>query len=74
MSILSCKFPIFAANDDVEALMEIAAIVGKGRMEKCARLHSEFETSAVPLICVDESIFSQTELSPPTSLLSITMV
>lgn len=41
LSFLSGKFPIFNANDDVEALMEIAAILGKRKMEKCAQLHSE---------------------------------
>ncbi|KAG8906788.1 hypothetical protein FRC01_007895, partial [Tulasnella sp. 417] len=39
LSFLSGKFPIFNANDDVEALMEIAAILGKRKMEKCAQLH-----------------------------------
>ena len=37
---LTKKFPIFQAGDDVEALMEIATIVGKRKMEKIATLHS----------------------------------
>ena len=40
LSFMACKFPIFYANDDVEALMEIAAVVGRRKMEKCAQLHS----------------------------------
>ena len=38
---LTKKFPIFQSTDDTEALMEIAAIIGKKRMEKTATLHSE---------------------------------
>jgi cell division control protein 7 len=36
------KFPVFQANNDIEALMEIAAILGKSKMEKVATLHCEF--------------------------------
>lgn len=39
LCILSCKFPIFTASDDVEALMELAAVFGRTTMEKCAKLH-----------------------------------
>ena len=39
---LTGKFPIFQSNDDIEALMEIATIIGKKRMEHAATLHSEF--------------------------------
>ena len=39
---LTHKFPVFQANDDIEALMEIAAIFGKLKMEKVATLHCEF--------------------------------
>jgi cell division control protein 7 len=35
------KFPVFNSCDDIEALMEIAAMFGRGAMEKCAMLHSE---------------------------------
>jgi len=34
------KFPLLQSNDDIEALMEIAAIIGRRRMEKAATLHS----------------------------------
>jgi hypothetical protein len=37
---LSGKFPLFHSSDDVEALMEIAAIIGKRKMESVATLHS----------------------------------
>jgi cell division control protein 7 len=40
LSILTHKFPIFNSNDDMEALMEIAAIFGRASMERCAMLHS----------------------------------
>ena len=43
LSILGCKFPVFQAGDDIEALMELAAIFGRKTMEKCARLHSVSE-------------------------------
>ncbi|KAG8985628.1 hypothetical protein FRB90_004571, partial [Tulasnella sp. 427] len=50
LSFLSGKFPIFNANDDVEALMEIAAILGKRKMEKCAQLHNRSFVCNVPSI------------------------
>ena len=34
------KFPLFQSNDDIEALMEIAAVLGRKKMEKAATLHS----------------------------------
>lgn len=40
LSCLTGKFPIFNASDDTEALMEIATILGRKKMEKCAQLHS----------------------------------
>ena len=39
---LTKKFPLFQSNDDTEALMEIAIVIGRRRMEKAATLHSEF--------------------------------
>lgn len=38
---LSGKFPIFAANSDMEALTEQAAILGRDVMENTAALHSK---------------------------------
>ena len=39
---LTGKFPIFQSSDDTEALMEIAAVIGKQKMEKVAALHSQW--------------------------------
>lgn len=47
------KFPLFQANDDVEALMEIAAIIGKRKMEKVSTLHGRTFASNVPSITPD---------------------
>lgn len=41
LSILTLKFPVFTSSDDIEALLEIAAIFGRTQMERCAMLHSE---------------------------------
>jgi serine/threonine protein kinase len=38
---LTGKFPLFQSNDDAEALLEIACIIGRRRMEKAATLHCE---------------------------------
>jgi len=40
------KFPLFQSNDDIEALMEIATIIGRRKMEKAATLHSMFFNSS----------------------------
>ncbi|KAG8916543.1 hypothetical protein FRC02_003754 [Tulasnella sp. 418] len=50
LSFLCCKFPIFNANDDIEALMEIASIIGKRKMEKCAQLHNRTFCTNVPSV------------------------
>ena len=47
---LTKKFPLFQSNDDTEALMEIAIVIGRRRMEKAATLHSE--SIACLSICV----------------------
>lgn len=39
---LTKKFPLFQSSDDIEALMEIATIIGRRRMEKAATLHSMY--------------------------------
>lgn len=46
---LTGKFPIFQSQDDMEALVEIATIIGYKQMEKVATLHSQslFTTSSV---------------------------
>ncbi|RSH85246.1 hypothetical protein EHS25_005053 [Saitozyma podzolica] len=50
LSILTHKFPVFNSNDDVEALMEIAAIFGRDSMERCALLHNRTIISNVPTV------------------------
>lgn len=44
LSLLTHKFPVFNSSDDVEALMEVAAIFGRTAMERCAMLHSRCPT------------------------------
>ncbi|WVR08562.1 hypothetical protein IAU60_005617 [Kwoniella sp. DSM 27419] len=56
LSILTHKFPVFNSNDDIEALMEIAAIFGRAAMERCALLHNRTIISNVPTL----------ETNPPT--------
>lgn len=50
---LTKKFPLFQASDDVEALMEIATIIGKRQMEKVATLHSRVFQTNVPSVSQD---------------------
>ncbi|KAI0248816.1 kinase-like domain-containing protein [Lactifluus subvellereus] len=47
---LAGKFPLFQSNDDIEALLEIACIIGRRRMEKAATLHSRTFTTNIPSI------------------------
>ncbi|KAJ7092563.1 kinase-like domain-containing protein [Mycena epipterygia] len=47
---LSGKFPLFQCTDDNEALMEIAVILGKKKMEKTATLHSRTFATNVPSV------------------------
>ncbi|KAI0722295.1 kinase-like protein [Cerioporus squamosus] len=50
---LTKKFPLFQSNDDTEALMEIATVIGRRRMEKTATLHSRVFQSNVPSLTHD---------------------
>jgi len=50
LTILACKFPVFTASDDVEALMELAAVFGRRTMERCARLHNRTFATNVPSV------------------------
>ncbi|KAJ7492777.1 kinase-like protein [Mycena latifolia] len=47
---LTGKFPLFQCTDDNEALMEIAVILGKKKMEKTATLHSRTFATNVPSV------------------------
>ncbi|WWD07323.1 hypothetical protein V865_005421 [Kwoniella europaea PYCC6329] len=62
LSILTHKFPVFNSSDDIEALMEIAAIFGRAAMERCALLHNRTIISNVPTLD-----------SHPSSLASLVM-
>jgi len=45
---LTGKFPLFQSNDDAEALLEIACVIGRRKMEKAATLHCERCEKLVP--------------------------
>ncbi|KAH7098774.1 kinase-like protein [Auriculariales sp. MPI-PUGE-AT-0066] len=45
---LTKRFPIYTAGDDVEALMELATIIGHKRLEKAALLHNRSFITNVP--------------------------
>ncbi|KAF8076815.1 kinase-like protein [Lyophyllum atratum] len=47
---LTHKFPLFQSNDDIEALMEIATVVGYNEMENVATLHSRTFSTNVPTV------------------------
>lgn len=40
LTFLTGKFPLFQSNDDMEAFMEIATILGRKKIERTAALHS----------------------------------
>jgi cell division control protein 7 len=50
---LTNKFPLLNSGDDVEALMEIACIIGRRKMEKVATLHSTY----LPTALVDLDVY-----------------
>ncbi|WOO79374.1 Cell cycle serine/threonine-protein kinase hsk1 [Vanrija pseudolonga] len=50
LSLLSHKFPVFNSTDDIEALMEIAALFGRSAMERCALLHNRTIMTNVPSV------------------------
>ncbi|KAH7930636.1 kinase-like protein [Leucogyrophana mollusca] len=50
---LTGKFPLLQSSDDVEALMEIAAIIGRQKMEKVAVVHGRTFATNVPSITHD---------------------
>ncbi|EGO02281.1 hypothetical protein SERLA73DRAFT_48293, partial [Serpula lacrymans var. lacrymans S7.3] len=45
---LTGKFPLFQSSDDVEALMEVAVIIGRQKMERVAMLHSRTFATNIP--------------------------
>ncbi|THH11081.1 hypothetical protein EW146_g8169 [Bondarzewia mesenterica] len=50
---LTGKFPLLQSADDMEALMEIACIIGRRKMEKIATLHSRTFATNIPSITQD---------------------
>ncbi|GAC96924.1 likely protein kinase [Pseudozyma hubeiensis SY62] len=50
LTLLIRRFPVFNSNDDVEALLEIAVIFGKSRMETCAMLHNRTFHCTIPSV------------------------
>jgi hypothetical protein len=62
------KFPLFQSSDDIEALMELAAILGRKKMEKAATLHSESLSYQPDIWVVENSIRTQAGHLRPTFL------
>lgn len=50
LSFLSKRFPFFNSMDDNEALLEIATIFGRRKMEACALLHGAVFETTIPTI------------------------
>ncbi|KAH8830207.1 kinase-like domain-containing protein [Flagelloscypha sp. PMI_526] len=50
---LTKKFPLFQSNDDTEALMELAAILGSKKMQQTALLHSRSFSTNIPSITAE---------------------
>lgn len=49
LAFLTKRFPIFNANTDVEALLELTVIFGKSKIGRCALLHNRTFHCTVPL-------------------------
>ncbi|KAJ1033231.1 hypothetical protein NDA13_001228 [Ustilago tritici] len=56
LTLLIRRFPVFNSNDDVEALLEIAVIFGKSRMETCAMLHNRIFHCNIPTVSNSTSL------------------
>ena len=50
LTILSKRFPFFNSADDVEAMIEIATICGRGRIRQCALFHGSLFETTIPSI------------------------
>ncbi|KAG0141545.1 hypothetical protein CROQUDRAFT_51535 [Cronartium quercuum f. sp. fusiforme G11] len=48
LCFLTRRFPFFNSNDDTEALMEIATVFGRNKLEKSAALHNRTLVSNIP--------------------------
>lgn len=60
LAFLTRRFPVFNANSDMEALLELMIIFGKAKIARAALLHSEY---GVAVIVVAVSLRSQTDLT-----------
>ncbi|SPO22360.1 related to CDC7 - protein kinase [Ustilago trichophora] len=56
LTLLIRRFPVFNSNDDAEALLEIAVIFGKSRMEMCAMLHNRTFHCNIPTVSNSASL------------------
>lgn len=65
LCFLTRRFPFFNSNDDTEALIEIAAIFGRKKIERCAAGHSTSPPSPPPRFTSSRA--TQTGASSPAS-------
>lgn len=56
LTLLIRRFPVFNSTDDVEALLEIAVVFGKSRMETCAMLHNRTFQCNIPTVTQSTSL------------------
>ncbi|KAK9479295.1 kinase-like domain-containing protein [Lipomyces japonicus] len=50
LSFLSRRFPFFNSSDDIDAMIEIATLLGKHKMIKCARQHGAALEITIPSV------------------------
>ena len=50
LTILAERFPFFNSTDDIDAMIEIASIFGKRRMQACALLHGTCFDCTIPSV------------------------
>ncbi|KAF5101400.1 hypothetical protein D0Z00_000879 [Geotrichum galactomycetum] len=50
LCFLSKRFPFFNSNDDIEALVELATVFGRRKLEECAALHGVVFETTIPTI------------------------
>lgn len=68
LSMLTHRFPVFNSSDDIEALMELAAIFGRSSMERCAVLHSGSDSHTVLKYDITDTTQDRTIISNVPSL------
>ena len=50
LTMLSQRFPFFNSSDDIDAMIEIASIFGRRRMNACALLHGTVLDCSIPTV------------------------